>query len=100
MCRNYGVLSSSSEENRQRPRGPVAGIGGLGHLAVKMAAAMGATVVEITQSEWKVKDAARLGANEVCFMPTDQKKYEGTLDLIIDTVPQPHDLTPLLVYSR
>lgn len=74
----------------------VAGIGGLGHLAVKMAAAMGATVVEITQSEWKVKDAARLGANEVCFMPTDQKKYEGTLDLIIDTVPQPHEFDPYL----
>ncbi|MBL0170394.1 MAG: NAD(P)-dependent alcohol dehydrogenase [Gemmatimonadaceae bacterium] len=72
----------------------VVGIGGLGHMAVKIARAMGAHVVALTTTPAKATDAARLGAHEV-VVSTDRvamKAIRSSLDLIIDTVGTSHDL--------
>lgn len=72
----------------------VVGIGGLGHMAVKIARALGAHVIVAT-SPGKVDDAIRLGAHEVVMSrdPESMKPFYGTLDLLIDTVGTPHDLS-------
>lgn len=76
----------------------VLGIGGLGHLAIKIAKAMGAHVVVFTTSPSKVDDAKRLGADEaVLSSDTEQmKKYAGKIHLIIDTVSAKHDVNTYL----
>jgi len=76
----------------------VVGLGGLGHMAVKLAAAMGAEVVLFTTSAGKADDARRLGASEVVISKDAEAmaKHAGTLDLIINTVAAPHDLDAYL----
>lgn len=76
----------------------VVGIGGLGHLAIKIAHAMGAHVVVFTTSSNKVEDAKRLGANEVIISTNKEeiKKHNKSLDFIIDTVAASHNLSPFL----
>ncbi len=72
----------------------VVGLGGLGHMAVKLAHAMGAHVTLFTTSAGKVEDGRRLGADDV-VISTDKKEMKrvrNSLDLIIDTVSAPHDL--------
>jgi uncharacterized zinc-type alcohol dehydrogenase-like protein len=76
----------------------IAGIGGLGHMGVKLAKAMGATVVAITTSASKVADAKRLGADEV-LISTDaaqMKAYRGKLDFLLDCVSATHDIDAYL----
>lgn len=76
----------------------IVGIGGLGHLAVKTAKAMGAQVVAFTSTPWKQKDAKRLGADEVvltCDHATF-KKHENSFDFILDVLPIAHDLNPYI----
>ena len=72
----------------------VVGLGGLGHMAVKFAHALGAHVVVFTTSPSKEKDAVRLGANEVVNSryPDQMKKHRGSFDFIIDTVSAEHDI--------
>lgn len=72
----------------------VVGIGGLGHMAVKIARAMGAHVVVLTTSPGKAADAARLGAHEVTVSSdrAAMKALRNSIDLIIDTVGTAHDL--------
>ena len=84
---------------RQWKAGPgsrvgVVGIGGLGHMAVKLAAALGAHVVVLTTSPSKAEDARRLGAHEVVVSrdAAAMKALRNSLDLIIDTVGTPHDI--------
>lgn len=74
----------------------IVGLGGLGHMGVKLAHAMGATTVLFTTSESKVSDGKRLGADEVIISKDagQMTKHVGTLDLIIDTVSAVHDLSP------
>jgi len=76
----------------------IVGLGGLGHMGVKLAAAMGAEVTVFTSSKGKEQDAARLGASRVIRSrdPDQVAAAAGSLDLIIDTVSIPHDLDPLL----
>ncbi len=76
----------------------VVGLGGLGHLGVKLAHAMGARVVVITTSPGKADDARRLGADEVLLSrDTDaMKAAANSFDLILDTVPVNHDFNPYL----
>jgi uncharacterized zinc-type alcohol dehydrogenase-like protein len=76
----------------------VVGLGGLGHMAVKIAHAMGARVVVFTGSKSKVEDAHRLGADEVTISKdaSAMAARAGTLDLIIDTVSASHDLDAYL----
>lgn len=75
----------------------VVGLGGLGHMAVKLAKAMGAKVVVFTTSESKVAAALELGADEVVLSRDEAAMASAnrTIDLIIDTVAAPHDLNPL-----
>jgi uncharacterized zinc-type alcohol dehydrogenase-like protein len=72
----------------------VAGIGGLGHLAIKLAAAKGAEVYAFTTSPDKVKDILAFGAKEAIVVnsPEKLKAYKGKLDYMISTIPVEHDL--------
>lgn len=76
----------------------VVGLGGLGHMAVKIAAAMGAEVTVFSTSPGKEKDAKKLGAKNFVITsdPKNFAKLASTLDLIIDTVSAEHDFTPYL----
>ncbi len=67
----------------------IVGLGGLGHMAVKLAAAFGANVVVFTTSASKTADAVRLGAHEVVNSKNDadMQKHAGTFHFILDTVP-------------
>lgn len=74
----------------------VVGLGGLGHMAVKLAKAMGAVVKVFTTSEAKVPAALELGADEVILSRDEDAMAAAnrSIDLIIDTVAAPHDLNP------
>jgi uncharacterized zinc-type alcohol dehydrogenase-like protein len=74
----------------------VVGLGGLGHMAVKIAHAMGAHVTMITTSSSKVSDAKKLGADNVILStnPEQMKKHQSTFDFIINTIPRTHDANP------
>lgn len=76
----------------------VAGLGGLGHLAVKMAVALGATTSVISRSPDKADDAHRLGAHEliVSTEPEQMTRARNRFDVVIDTISAPHDLGPYL----
>ena len=72
----------------------VVGLGGLGHMGVKLAHAMGAHVTLFTTSAGKVEDGRRLGADDVVISTdkAEMKRVRNSLDLILDTVSAPHDL--------
>jgi len=72
----------------------IVGIGGLGHMGVKLSHAMGAHTVAFTTSESKREDALKLGADEVIVSrnPNEMIGHAGTFDFILDTVAAPHDL--------
>jgi alcohol dehydrogenase (NADP+) len=74
----------------------IIGLGGLGHMGVKLAHAMGATTVLFTTSASKVADGKRLGADAVVLSKDrDQMaRHTASFDLIIDTVATTHDLAP------
>ncbi|WP_114750572.1 NAD(P)-dependent alcohol dehydrogenase [Pleomorphovibrio marinus] len=74
----------------------VVGLGGLGHMAIKLAKGMGAEVTLFSRSKGKTADAKKLGADEVIISTDAQqmKSIKGKFDLIIDTVPYVHDLNP------
>jgi uncharacterized zinc-type alcohol dehydrogenase-like protein len=72
----------------------VAGLGGLGHMAVKLSHALGAHTVMFTTSPSKAEDARRLGADEVVIStdPAAMKQHASSFDLILDTIAASHDL--------
>ncbi len=76
----------------------VVGLGGLGHMAVKLASAMGASVTLFTRSASKIEDAKRLGASEVVLSNNEEQMNAalGSFDLIIDTVSAKHDVSSYL----
>jgi uncharacterized zinc-type alcohol dehydrogenase-like protein len=80
----------------------VVGIGGLGHMGVKLAKALGAQVVAFTTSPDKSEDALKLGADEVVISKNrdEMKKQAGKLDFILNTVAAPHDLDPFLALLK
>lgn len=74
----------------------VVGMGGLGHMGIKFAKAMGAEVTLFTRSESKVEEGKRNGADHV-VISTDEAQMQaaaGSLDYILDTVPVEHDFNP------
>lgn len=76
----------------------VVGIGGVGHMGIKLAKALGATVVALTTSPSKTADAVRLGADEI-LVTSDAKAMAAAkerFDLILDTVSKTHDLNAYL----
>ncbi|MFP1908097.1 NAD(P)-dependent alcohol dehydrogenase [Lonsdalea quercina] len=72
----------------------VVGLGGLGHMALKLAHAMGADVTLFTRSKSKEADARRLGAHHIVLSsdPAQMEAVSNHFDLIIDTVPYEHDV--------
>jgi len=76
----------------------IVGLGGLGHMGVKLAHAMGAHVVLFTTSPAKVADGLRLGADEVCIStdPEQLARLAGQLDFMLNTVAAPHQLDTYL----
>ncbi|HEY8481886.1 MAG TPA: NAD(P)-dependent alcohol dehydrogenase [Spirillospora sp.] len=76
----------------------VAGLGGLGHLAVKFAAALGADVTVLSRSKDKEQDALKLGADDL-LVTADEAQVaaaRGRFDVIVDTIAVEHDLAPYL----
>lgn len=76
----------------------IVGLGGLGHMGIKLAKALGAEVTLFTRSPGKEADAYRLGADHI-VLSTDKaqmKAAKNRFDLIIDTVPYQHDVNPYL----
>ncbi len=74
----------------------IAGIGGLGHMAIRIAKAMGATVVALTRSRDKGDEIRGMGADEV-LVTTDEAAMEKaamSLDMMISTIPVKHDINP------
>ncbi len=92
--RRYGTTKGS--------RVGVAGLGGLGHVAVKLASAMGAEVTVLSTSRAKEADAKRFGATgfEVTKEKATLEKLASYFDLIIDTVSAPHDYNAFLRMLR
>jgi alcohol dehydrogenase (NADP+) len=80
----------------------IVGLGGLGHMGVKIAAAMGAHVVLFTTSANKRDDALRLGASEVVVSKNadEMAAHAGSFDFILNTVAAPHDLDAFLVLLK
>jgi uncharacterized zinc-type alcohol dehydrogenase-like protein len=76
----------------------VVGLGGLGHMGVKIAHALGAQVVLFTTSPSKVADGKRLGADGVCVStdPAQMAALANQFDFILNTVAASHDLNPFL----
>lgn len=88
--RHYGV--------RAGHKVGVIGMGGLGHMGVKFAKALGAEVTIFTRSEAKVREAQKQGADHV-IVSTDEAQMEAaadSFDFLLDTVPVQHDLNPYL----
>jgi uncharacterized zinc-type alcohol dehydrogenase-like protein len=80
----------------------VVGLGGLGHMGVKLAKAFGAHVVVFTTSPGKVQDALRLGAHEVVNSKNEDemKKHLNSFHFILDTVAAQHDINAYLVLLK
>lgn len=80
----------------------VVGLGGLGHMAVKIANAMGAHVVLFTTSPGKKEDALRLGAKEVVISknPDEMNAHLNSFDFILNTVAAQHDLDPFMALLK
>lgn len=76
----------------------IVGLGGLGHMGVKFAKAMGAHVVMITTSAAKGEDAKKLGADEVIISKEAEqmKAHRSSFDFLLNTIPVDHDVNPYL----
>ena len=96
-----GITTYSPMRHRGVTKGKkvgVVGLGGLGHMAVKIAHALGAHVVVFTTSPNKKEDALRLGADEVVVSRNadEMKKHTGSFDFILDAVSAEHDINTYL----
>lgn len=80
----------------------IIGLGGLGHMGVKIAHAMGAHVVLFTTSPDKAADAKRLGADDVVISKNadDMARMTASLDFILNTVAAPHDLDQFMALLK
>jgi uncharacterized zinc-type alcohol dehydrogenase-like protein len=80
----------------------IVGLGGLGHMGVKLASAMGAHVVLFTTSPNKKEDAQRLGAHEVVVSKSQREmnRHLNSFDFILDTVSAQHDLNAYLALIK
>jgi len=80
----------------------IVGLGGLGHMGVKFARAMGAHVVLFTTSPGKAEDGRRMGAHDVVISRNaeEMNRHVNSIDLIVNTVAMPHDLNPFMNLLR
>jgi len=100
-----GITTYSPLRRHQVGKGQkvgVVGLGGLGHMGVKLAKAFGARVVVFTTSAGKTQDALRLGADEVVVSrnEAEMKKHLNSFHFILDTVAVQHDINAYLVQLR
>jgi uncharacterized zinc-type alcohol dehydrogenase-like protein len=94
LCAGITTYSPLRQWNcKKGDRVGVVGLGGLGHMAVKLAAAIGADVTMLSTSRRKEADAARLGAKHFALTSDSSTftKLAGTFDLLVDTISAPHD---------
>ncbi|MGB6119325.1 MAG: NAD(P)-dependent alcohol dehydrogenase [Mesorhizobium sp.] len=99
LCAGITVWSPLREWNvGPGTRLAVAGLGGLGHMGVKLAHALGAEVTVITTSESKIADAKALGADHVLISKDKDamRKARASFDFLLNTIPVPHDMSPYL----
>ncbi|UZT99097.1 NAD(P)-dependent alcohol dehydrogenase [Chryseobacterium fluminis] len=99
LCAGITTYSPMMKINfRKGDKIGVIGIGGLGHLAVKLAVSKGAEVYAFTTSASKVNDIKSFGAKEVIIVKSaeDLKSYKGKLDFMISTVPYAYDMSPYI----
>jgi len=99
LCAGVTVWSPLQHFNvKAGDRVGVVGLGGLGHMAVRLASAMGAEVTLFTTSPAKGVDARRLGAEHVVISrdAAQMARCQASLDIILDCVSAPHDLDPYL----
>lgn len=99
LCAGITTYSPLRHWNVQKgDKVAVVGLGGLGHMAVKLASSMGAEVTMLSRSPEKQKDATRLGAHhfELTTDPENMKKLAGNFNFIIDTVSAYHDYNDYL----
>jgi uncharacterized zinc-type alcohol dehydrogenase-like protein len=99
LCAGITTYSSLKHWNVQKgQKVGIVGIGGLGHIALKIAHAMGAHVVAITTTLEKTQEALRLGAQEVLLSTDAQamQSHAATFDFILSTVPTTHDINPYI----
>jgi len=100
-----GITTYSPMRHHRVTRGQkvgIVGLGGLGHMGVKLAKAFGAHVVVFTTSPDKVEDARRLGADEVVLSKDESamNQYLNSFHFILDTVGAKHDINAYLVLLR
>ncbi|MBP9865153.1 MAG: NAD(P)-dependent alcohol dehydrogenase [Candidatus Omnitrophica bacterium] len=103
LCAGVTTYSPLKHFNvKKGQRVGVAGLGGLGHMAVKFAAAMGAEVTVFSTSRAKEKDARRLGARHFVVTKNlkNTKALENRFDLILDAISAPHDVNFYLNFLK
>jgi uncharacterized zinc-type alcohol dehydrogenase-like protein len=94
LCAGITTYSPLRQWNvKEGDRVGVVGLGGLGHMAVKFAASMGADVTMLSTSASKEADARRLGAKGFALSrdPSTFQKLAGSFDFLLDTISAPHD---------
>jgi uncharacterized zinc-type alcohol dehydrogenase-like protein len=99
LCAGITTYSPLRHWNvREGQKVGIVGLGGLGHMGVKLARSFGAKVVAITHSPGKREDALRLGAHEVLVSKnaSEMEAHAGTFDFLLDTVSAPHDINAYL----
>lgn len=103
MCAGITVYSPMKHWDLQKGQVlGVAGIGGLGHMAIKFGKALGAKVIAFTRSESKKEGILQMGADEV-VISTDEAQMEDkkeSLDMMINTIPVEHDINPYVLLMK
>ncbi|MDD2045974.1 NAD(P)-dependent alcohol dehydrogenase [Pseudomonas putida] len=100
LCAGITVWTPMREHDvKAGTRLAVVGLGGLGHMAVKLGVALGAEVTVITTSPGKADDARALGAHHVLLSsePQAMKVAASSFDLVLDTIPRSHNVNPYLM---
>lgn len=103
MCAGITVYSPMKRyELKEGQTLGVAGIGGLGHMAVQLGKVLGAKVIAFTHSEGNKDRIYELGADEVIVSTNEEemKSAAQSLDLLINTIPVAHDITPYLTLMK
>ncbi|MBC8755049.1 NAD(P)-dependent alcohol dehydrogenase [Kordia sp. YSTF-M3] len=99
LCAGITTFSSLNHWNiKKGDKVGVIGLGGLGHMGIKFAHAIGAETIMITTSPDKAKDAKRLGADAVLISKDEDEmaKHKGSFDFLLNTVPVKHDMNPYI----
>ena len=99
LCAGVTTWSPLKHWNvKEGSRVAVVGLGGLGHMAIKLAKGLGAEVTLFSRTPDKIQDALDLGADAVIISTYEHEMKDavGQFDLIIDTVPYDHDINPYI----